>query len=224
MSSWFRNYECNAVVWPRRGIGNGFTNTWRNLRYQHRRPRRKNEYKNKAHISFCLSVIYLAPIYLIFRPAIADSYECKEQIRSRTKLHNVSLPISSCVNHGKQKKEKFSFVIKTNKQREARPFPSESGSWARAERTIGVMAPYPPSSAHANLASLMRPEFQSNSRRESLDEQKGITWRWRPFLDGNYHSYSPVALWKTYSLPFTVRTPSLSVHFLLAWLDMSLYV
>lgn len=28
-----------------------------------------------------------------------------------------------------------------------------------------------------------------------------------------YHSYSPVALWKTYSLPFTVRTPSLRTHF-----------
>ena len=30
-----------------------------------------------------------------------------------------------------------------------------------------------------------------------------------------YHSYSPVALWKTYSLPFTVKTPSFKVHFLL---------
>jgi len=29
-----------------------------------------------------------------------------------------------------------------------------------------------------------------------------------------YHSYSPVALWKTYSLPLTVSTPSFRMHFL----------
>lgn len=31
----------------------------------------------------------------------------------------------------------------------------------------------------------------------------------------SHHSNSPAALWKTYSLPLTVSTPSLSVHFLL---------
>ncbi len=35
-------------------------------------------------------------------------------------------------------------------------------------------------------------------------------------LKPNYHSYSPVALWKTYSRLLTVRTPSLSVHFLIS--------
>ena len=29
-----------------------------------------------------------------------------------------------------------------------------------------------------------------------------------------YHSYSPLALWKTYSLPLTVKTPSFITHFL----------
>lgn len=46
----------------------------------------------------------------------------------------------------------------------------------------------------------------------------GWIFDWAPHValatSSVHHSYSPVALWKTYSRPFTVSTPSFSVHFL----------
>ena len=53
---------------------------------------------------------------------------------------------------------------------------------------------------------------KSSGRNPRTADDRGRTQR--RWWSGIYHSYSPLALWNTYSRPLTVRTPSFITHFL----------
>lgn len=61
----------------------------------------------------------------------------------------------------------------------------------------------------AKIADLSQPQLLAE-RRVIDARRQGCEAR----VVADYHSYSPVALWKTYSLPLTVSTPSFRMHFL----------